>query len=234
MKNLVISFLTALLLFSCSKLERTCTDRGTCCGRFSKNFVKSDVGEVLLTGGVTLPIPIHVSLLDETHQDLLNPASPAFLGNNFFGGIKTYGFWDGKRQHCVAMNPIDAPNRSNQSPFYYVVNLYWFKPVIEDDRHVFYTYICYPDGSEDEIKVRENSSDPCNVFYDKIWVNGELVYDQFYDVSKENLWRRYYNPNYFHWMEPVYDMDGNHVGNIPTTCHDFVYITKQFASVNDL
>ena len=178
--------------------------------------------EDIILGGTIMPVPTRVVILDKMHQDRLDPKSPAYFGDKFIKGIKTYGFWDGKRQHCIAIKTVEAPYHSH----HYFVNLYWCKPVNEGDRLVYYTYICYPDGKEDQIKVRLNDENKNIPFYDKIWFNGELVYDHYYDVSKKDLWKRYYNEKYFPWMKPLYDDYGNHVGNMPSYGRDIFYITK--------
>ena len=218
MKNLIISLIAIMLLYSCSKVVETCTDPKTCCGNVAgKSLTKSSEDKV--TGGIDC-IFVRVVILDAKHQDRLDPQSPAYFGDRFVRGIKTFGFWDGKRQHCVAMSHISTPFNSN----HYTVHLYWFKPVYEDGRYYFYTYICYPKGKEDQIKFRcKQDENGYRLYYDKIWVNDELVYD--YDDLKEGQ-KSYYNPKYFPWMVTVFDDKGNQVAVKPDVGYDLIYITK--------
>ena len=218
MKNLVIYLITVMLLYSCSKSNHgeTCTDPETCCSKVTGKSMTTN-SEDIVTGGISVD-EIRVVILDAKHQDRLDPRSSAYFGDKFVKGIKMFGFWDGKKQRCIVHNQISIPFNS----FHYTFNLYWFKPVYEEGRHYFYTYICYPDGNEDQIKFRclqdEKTMYGWRQNFDKIWVNGELAFDLF-DASKENIWK-HYNPKYF----PVTVPDNG--GVVPAFGYDIIYITK--------
>jgi len=85
---------------------------------------------------------------------------------------------------------------------------------MEDGRKVTYTYISYPDGSEDEIKVQiyENEKGSM-VLINKIWLNGELAFDNHWN-GFETL-KAYYNPKYYPWLTPAFDKEGNQIGFRP-------------------
>jgi len=75
----------------------------------------------------------------------------------------------------------------------------------EEEGEMFsYLYIQFPDGSEDEIKAREykNKSGSVGIF-DKIWINGDLAYENKFDPAKN-----YFNPKYYPDLVPLYDKDG--------------------------
>ncbi|GEM_PF-125416 len=112
---------------------------------------------------------------------------------------------------------------------------------ISDD-NLTYVYIRYPDGKEDEIKVLlyENKKGTV-LLMGKIWINGELVYamsdiNAYYremlpdsvDISDLEDTEDYYHPNYYPWLEPVLDDNGNPIGNAlqPQYGTDAIVITK--------
>jgi hypothetical protein len=51
---------------------------------------------------------------------------------------------------------------------------------VENGQKIAYAYICYPDGSEDEIKVQmyENNTFRNTILINKLWINGELALDK--------------------------------------------------------
>ena len=92
----------------------------------------------------------------------------------------------------------------------------------EDGRKVGYTYIQYPDGSEDTIKVRLYDEAITTILaYDKIWINGEVALDGMFHSIGEGI----YNPKYYPWLEPVYK-DNIQIGVLPKFGSPIVFITK--------
>jgi len=90
------------------------------------------------------------------------------------------------------------------------------------DPKVTHTYIRYPDGSDDEIKVEiyENSNGVSSLrIKGKVWVNGELAFD---------LKSRYYNPKYFPFLKPVLDDVGKQIEDwvMPETAEFLVWLVK--------
>jgi len=175
-----------------------------------------------------------VIIVDSAYNDRLNPESPAYFGDEYAEGVKVFYLCYGKKltfleyysylggggwwywEDVENIKTITAP-----APFYggiygyYSINctMYvWFG--IEDDPIFTYAYIAYPDGNEDEIKVQIKIGRNY-IIKDKIWINGELAYDNYMREFGWDIPLPYYNPKYYHWLEPVFDNDGNEIGVRP-------------------
>ena len=203
---------------------------------------KSQIVEIVINFDVL------VAIVDEEYNDLLNPELPNYLGDEYTNGIEvlylakdkkiswleyfyaTVGervFYEDELENYKVVSP---PYR--YAPGYGKVNYgtlgkYFInctsKPIGSDfyslNQIVTHTYIRYPDGKEDEIKVEIFQNETHSLTkIGKLWVNGELAFD---------LMKRYYNPEYFPFMKPVLDDEGNYMGfDMPETPDFLVWLVK--------
>ena len=84
--------------------------------------------------------------------------------------------------------------------------------VTEGNRDIAYTYIQYPDGNEDEIKVQLYRTSSL-LLMDQIWINGELVYSMHPKEGSLST-KQYYNPEYYPFLVPTLDDDGKQIGDL--------------------
>ena len=84
--------------------------------------------------------------------------------------------------------------------------------VTEGNRDIAYTYIQYPDGNEDEIKVQLYRT-PSLLLMDQIWINGELVYSMHPKEGSLST-KQYYNPEYYPFLVPTLDDNGKQIGDL--------------------
>ena len=82
----------------------------------------------------------------------------------------------------------------------------------EGNRDIAYTYIQYPDGNEDEIKVQLYRT-PSLLLMDQIWINGELVYSMHHKEGSLST-KQYYNPEYYPFLVPTLDDNGKQIGDL--------------------
>lgn len=200
-------------------------------------------------------------LVDSAFNDRLNPKSPGYWGDEYVKGIKVFSLYKGRRITPYEAHQItglswyepgifDTPVRSYEKPWrdkdgtihmvrqntlgYYYISCItaWEEPF----RYETYIYICYPNGSEDEIKILLYvTKDEYKISYnDKIWVNGELAYamseneklflsgelPDSVDIMNPDNFQNYYNPKYYPWLENFRD----HVR--PVNATDIVVIMK--------
>jgi hypothetical protein len=172
-------------------------------------------------GGDVVALGLFVCILDEAFNDRLNPESSSYFGDEFIKNTKiTYTADDSKSKYVFPMNESFYLSEEIKPPFRWYENdkdAYYIK---ENSRGYYYfqcragvdTKICYPDGSEDEIKVEIWQSEDTRVTnIGKVWINDELVYERgFYKVKNH-----YINPKYSPFMKPLYDEDGNIWGELP-------------------
>ena len=248
MKNAVIYLIMMALFCSCN------ADRG-----------ESELQDINGQNTISLRFGVNIVIVDEELNDRLNPESPSYFGDDFTDGIEIFYLCDGKKltlfggawsyltkavfpssEEIASYKPITPPVRwmerygyiDNGTLGFYFINCSSFAFFNEDDKDVTYTYIHYPDGSEDEIKVQLfiwNEGNKVNI--DKLWINGELAYDADYkSVIIESLSTpdqdfilkvAYYNPKYYPAMimEP-YVIGGTYIGEKPKNGTDIVVITK--------
>ena len=177
-------------------------------------------------------IVIQIVLTDPELNDRLNPGSPSLLGEEYTQGIEVmYRYKDQKltlpllwplQTHGGAIlgewSTIYPPYKDdevygmvNQNTMgYYYIEASPF--VTEGNRDIAYTYIQYPDGNEDEIKVQLYRTSSL-LLMDQIWINGELVYSMHPKEGSLST-KQYYNPEYYPFLVPTLDDDGKQIGDL--------------------
>ena len=224
MKKTVIYLMLAALCCSCNK--------------------EQDQYHPRLVGSSPIGDRVGIVLVDEAFNDRLNPESPAYFGDD---AIEFLYLFDGKQStflkqyrfiHRILVPPLKLEEGFDYGEYaplrYYHIDATAPGYVTEEGREVAYTYIRYPDGSEDEIKVQlfQNESGSILVVIDKLWVNGELAYykgtwGRMVDDPKTGVkGDRYYNPKYYPWLLPLFDDDGNQVGIMPKYGQTLIVLTK--------
>ena len=190
-----------------------------------------NVEEESTLAGVILDIRMYIAIADEAFNDRLNPDSPAYFGDEYTNGIKILYYYKGNKltfeEYHKAMlkwhyetegtlwyyiDEVLAKYKTIYPPFWGLEaegsDKYFYIDCINGSHEVYetgfsYTYICYPDGSEDEIKARIYSNKGLTVI-DKIWINGELVKESHESLS----YQPYYNPKYYPWMRQLTSSNG--------------------------
>jgi len=135
-------------------------------------------------GGGVIHILANIAIVDETFNDRLNPESASYFGAEFCKEI--FIISDERRWRLEDIIKHYGGEYLD----------YYFFPLPGTQIR-----ICYPDGSEDEIKIQIIRLRTRFLTYDKLWVNGELASDRGCG---------YYNSKYYpaHWLYPVYDSKG--------------------------
>jgi hypothetical protein len=202
----------------------------------------------VIVGGILKDMALFIVITDKDNNDRLNPESSAYFGDVFIKGINVMYLCDGKKLSFLDYyyytgggtlfviddvknhNPISPPAPYWATLCYYNIDCSrgTLTSVIEDGKMFTYTYICYPDGNEDEIKVQiynEKTDMGWATMLEKIWINGELAADFSNNVFCRTDKYAYFNPKFYPWMEPSYDTDGNYWGMKPKA-GSIVVITK--------
>lgn len=206
--------------------------------------------------------PIKIVILDKAQNDRLNPESPSYFGKDYSNGIEVFYLYNGIKRtfleyyyligggtwyfidNVEKIKPIFPPYRktvdygdmSYGTLGYFFVDISWYPTFEEDDLDVSYAYIQYPDGSEDVIKCEYSTYYGEKIYCrEKIWINGELVFQLRYKkVIVESLStpdepfifnQAYFNPKYYPWLEPVF-LGGIQVGVQPKEGTDIIVLTK--------
>ena len=192
---------------------------------------------------------VYIVIVNEALEDRLNPDSPSYFGDKFVNEIEVFYLCNGKKlpfldyykfigggslfyiDDVENKKPISPPLRWTERYGYIDQGTlgYYFidcssglaASVIEDNEKVTYTYIHYPDGSEDEIKVQYIEKDGL-LLTGKIWIKGELAFESGAWGVKDF----YYNTKYYPWLEPVLDNAGKQIGVSPKKGTKIVVITK--------
>jgi len=147
---------------------------------------------------------LNIALLDYEGNDRLNPKSPSYFGEEFVKGIEVLSL--GERVGIGRQNVLYPPYLENDlwggQYSLYFIQLSWGTPIIEDEHKIAYSYVYYPDGNEDEMKMKFTGNEKGEIVsIDKIWINGVLVFDNIsWDAGGP-----YYNSKFYHWLTPVYD-----------------------------
>ena len=138
---------------------------------------------------------IQIVLTDPELNDRLNPGSPSFLGEEYTQGIEVLYRYKDQKLTLPQLWPLQTNGGAilgewstiyppymedngygktdgNTKGYYYIEASPF---VTEGNRDIAYTYIQYPDGNEDEIKVQLYRTSSL-LLMDQIWINGELVY----------------------------------------------------------
>ena len=176
-------------------------------------------------------VGMQIVLTDPELNDLLNPESPSFLGEEYTKGILVMYLNAGKKTLCQFVpqytneggtqkewNMIYPPYedyerdgrvKKNTKGYYYIEASPF---VTEGNRDIAYTYIQYPDGNEDEIKVQLYRTSSL-LLMDQIWINGELVYSMHPKEGSLST-KQYYNPEYYPFLVPTLDDNGKQIGDL--------------------
>ena len=178
------------------------------------NDESSSYGNLFPEGVVLGFTGITLFIVDSDFQDLLNPESSGYFGEEikvkYLHNDISEPFKASLFGQTVFPPPDTVPLRCYFG-CYYIVGLTpsLSLPFVKDDNgsSTYYYYICYPDGNEDEIKVEvglfTNKLIPCGSAYiaEKIWINGELVCEML-DFEKKDF---YLNPEYYPlgFWEPI-------------------------------
>lgn len=196
-------------------------------------------------GGGVIDVYIPVVLTDANLNDLLNPDSSGYLGDEYVKGIEFYCEYKGQRityQDHWKINPgsgmesheygkVFPPYRevegygkiSEGMLGYYFINATPFTLGTQME-NIAYSYICYPDGSEDELKVIFYKQD--HLLIDQIFLNGKMIYSMTPmegSVSKE----QYYDPEHYPFLKPYVDDNGQQIGNLQQPVEEaFIVIRK--------
>ena len=233
MKRIIIVFLFFALFNACNnrtnEIEETIVSQDNN-EQYESNEQEEDMPDPdRVIEGIHWNLGVSLIIVDKELNDRLNPESSAYFGGKFTEGIKVlylcngrklthsqfyyhqygvpYSFFHQGESHKTISPP--SPNSLN----YYSINCSIGNGDgvvnIEDGCKVTYTYISYPDGSEDEIKVQIYQNERGNeILIDKLWINKELVYE----IGFSGIKLHYYNPNYHPWMKPYFDDEGNQLG----------------------
>ena len=171
---------------------------------------KGDIGEKSNIGGSNIDNIVIILIVDESFNDRLNPDSPAYFGDNYTNEIKVLYYHEGEKLTFIEeyyatgggksyfINDVEnhkdiSPSSVSPLGFSSIDCTTFNYSCFSELEGVFsFTYISYPDGSEDEIKVEYNADD-FGIDIDKLWINGELAYDK--DERRKN----YRNGNYI-WL----------------------------------
>jgi len=214
MKQQVIIFILSIFIFSCNKTDEP-TD------------IKS-INQLM----------VDIAIVDAELNDCLDPASPSYWGNEYTKGIEVKYLCNGRKctfkEYCFFIGVGLGMNNYDNYTFIDT------PPVGIDEKYTitctsraFYsiggkffttTYICYPDGGEDEIKVQILKYKHMTVI-DKLWINDELVSDQgTWNPISGFTGDYYFNPKYYPWIKPRFDDQGNLYGMFPET--NYIVLTK--------
>jgi len=177
--------------------------------------------------GSILDICVFVTIVDNEYNDRLNPELPSYLGDDFVNGIEVLYPVNGERLKfldyyryyggdsifildSIYMKTVQPPVRywgghcADRGMYgHYTIDCSNFFGGMPSNKQSL-TYIRYPDGSEDEIKVEYWDELPAYCIANKVWVNDELAFHQI---------DRYLNPKFFPRVKEVtvYDADGNEI-----------------------
>lgn len=200
----------------------------------------NDEGAIDETGGssAVIDMGIQIVIADSSLNDCLSPESSSYLGADFIQGIEVYWLNNGKKLSYSDVYNLYAeqgliskdweknyPEQTVCSPKvqseengtidqntcgYYFIDV---SPRFTDNG-IAHTYIDYPNGKEDDIKVQiiENSG---TTVIRRIWINDELAYDRC--ISKpdsESILDTdyYYNATNYPFLESVLDDNGKQIG----------------------
>lgn len=174
---------------------------------------------------------MQIVLTDPELNDLLNPESPSFLGEEYTKGILVMYLNAGKKTLYKSVsqytneggtlkewNTIYPPyddvegygRVKKNTKGYYHIQFPFYK--LEENQDVSYIYFQYPDGSEDEIKTQMYINGGVSLI-DQIWVNGELAYSMHPREGSLST-KQYYNPEYYPFLVPTLDDDGKQIGDL--------------------
>ena len=230
MKKFVVYLMHLVLFFSCNKAD-----------------IESNVDTVF-------PSRIKIIIVDEAYNDRLNPELQSYFGDDYTKGIEVLYLCDNKKvtfleyykylgggswwfiddveNHEFISHPVFKTTNDSVglgTPWYFFIECSSDAMFEEAGQVVSYTYIRYPDGSEDEIKAQRKiwssertSNDEIGgggMSNDKIWINGELAYE--FSMSDGH----YYNPKFYPWMQPVFDNNHIQIGVMPIE-EGIVVLTK--------
>lgn len=174
---------------------------------------------------------MQIVLTDPELNDLLNPGSPSFLGEEYTKGIIVMYLNAGKKTLYRSIsqytdeggtpkewNTIYPPYddvegygrvKKNTKGYYYLPFPF---DKTEENQDVSYIYIRYPDGSEDEIKSRMYIADGISII-DQMWINGELAYSMHPREGSQST-KQYYNPEHYPFLVPALDDNGKQIGDL--------------------
>ena len=215
--------------------------------------------------GVIINANLKIVIVDKLLQDRLDPDSKSYFGEKYAKEIEILylsnnqkltlsEIWSTLTNENVSFpegyEGIQAPFRKtdNYGPInqnslgYYFMNANPIPILAKDD--VTHTYIRYPNGEEDEIKVQLFKNKKENITcIRKIWINGELVYSisenrillidemlpNSVDATDPEMFLNYYNPKNYPFLEQILDDNGNPVGSQvqPKDGSDVVVIIKE-------
>ena len=205
MKNLAIYFIILALISSCKK----------------------DSGSSEHREGTFYNVSIKALIVDQELHDRLNPESPSYFGDEYVQNIsllflepesgrkltflESYFIVGGGGWFFIdnvdKIKPIESPDSRSFGYFFLPVSGYNYFQI--GDPSVGYTYIRYPDGSEDEIKF-EVWQEKDRYENGKIWVNGELAYSIGCVKTLEGY---YFNPKFYPFSEPILNSEGKPIGS---------------------
>ena len=175
---------------------------------------------------------IQIVLTDPELNDRLNPGSPSFLGEEYTQGIEVLYRYKDQKLTLPQLWPLQTNGGAilgewstiyppymedngygktdgNTKGYYYIEASPF---VTEGNRDIAYTYIQYPDGNEDEIKVQLYRTSSL-LLMDQIWINGELVYSMHPQEGSIST-KQYYNPEYYPFLVPTLDDNGKQIGDL--------------------
>ena len=176
-------------------------------------------------------VGMQIVLTDPELNDLLNPESPSFLGEEYTKNIIVMYLNAGKKTLYKSVsqytneggtpkewNTIYPPYKdyerygrvNENTKGYYYLPYPFYKT--EENQDVSYIYVQYPNGSEDEIKAQMYIADGIFLI-DQIWVNGELAYSMSPREGSLSM-KEYYNPEYYPFLVPRLDDDGKQIGDL--------------------
>lgn len=176
-------------------------------------------------------IGMQIVLTDPELNDLLNPESPSFLGEEYTKDITVMYLNAGKKTLYKSVsqytneggtmkewntiyppyNDVEGYGRVNKNTKgYYYLPFPFHKT--EENQDVSYIYIQYPNGSEDELKAQMYIAHGIYLI-DQMWINGELAYSMHPREGSLST-KQYYNPEYYPFLVPTLDDNGKQIGDL--------------------
>ncbi|MDR0429651.1 MAG: hypothetical protein LBH58_04130 [Tannerellaceae bacterium] len=211
-------------------------------GSCNMDLGENENGEDIPIIGEIIDVRLKIAIVDQLLQDRLNPDSKSYFGEKYAKEIKVLYLFNNEKRTISSIWPdvtngqsylpedyeeIQAPFREtenygsvdqNSLGYYFLHASSYF--LLDDVTDTSYTYVRYPNGEEDEIKVQIFKNRKGNITrIRKIWINGELAYSvsensvlfmqgmlpDSVDTTDPDMFLNYYNPKNYPFLEQTSD-----------------------------